>query len=72
MLRGYWQDIVLNVHAPTEDKSDDMMNSLYKELECVFDQFPKYHMKVVRRFQCKSTEWKYFQINIWEWEFTWS
>jgi exonuclease III len=32
--------IVLNVHAPTEDKVDDIKNSFYKELEQVFDQFP--------------------------------
>jgi hypothetical protein len=27
---------VLNVHGPTEDKSDDMKNRFYRELECVF------------------------------------
>jgi hypothetical protein len=32
-LRGRLCDIiVLNVHAPTEDKSDDMKNSFYEEL----------------------------------------
>jgi exonuclease III len=47
MLRGHWCDIiVLNVHVPTEDKID-MKNSLYKELECVFNKFPKYHMKIL-------------------------
>jgi hypothetical protein len=35
--------IVLNVHAPTEDKIDDVKDNL----ERVFDQFPKYHMKVL-------------------------
>jgi hypothetical protein len=54
-LRGHWcHIIVLNVHAPTEDKTDDTKNSFYDELECVFDKFPKYHMKIVRRFQCQS------------------
>jgi exonuclease III len=48
MLRGHWcHIIVLNVHAPTEDKTDDVKDSFYKELECVFDKFPKYHMKVL-------------------------
>jgi hypothetical protein len=42
--------MALNVHASTEDKSDDMKDSSYKEVECVFDQFPKYHMKVVLDF----------------------
>jgi exonuclease III len=48
-LKGRWCDIiVLNVHAPTEDKEDDIKDSFYKELEWVFDQFPRYHMKIVR------------------------
>jgi hypothetical protein len=33
ILRGHWCHIVLNVHAPTEDKIDDMKDSFYKELE---------------------------------------
>jgi hypothetical protein len=41
--------IVLNVHAPTEDKTDDVKDSFYEELECVFDKFPKYHMKILLR-----------------------
>jgi hypothetical protein len=32
------------VHAPSEDKSDDPKDSLYEELEQVFDHFPKYNM----------------------------
>jgi hypothetical protein len=45
-LKGHWcVIIVLNVHAPAEDKEDDIKDSLYKELEQVFDQFPSYHMK---------------------------
>jgi hypothetical protein len=34
------------VHAPTEDKDDDLKNSFYEELEQVFDQFPRHHMKI--------------------------
>jgi hypothetical protein len=46
-LRGRWCDIiVLNVHAPTEDKNDDMKDSFYEELERVLDLFPKHHMTV--------------------------
>jgi len=29
--------------VPTEDKNDDLWDSFYKELKCVFEQF-KYHM----------------------------
>jgi endonuclease/exonuclease/phosphatase family metal-dependent hydrolase len=31
----------------TEDKTDYMKDSFYEELECVFDKFPKYHMKIL-------------------------
>jgi hypothetical protein len=47
ILRGCWcHIIVLNVHAPTEDKIDDVKDSIHKELEPVLDYFPKYHMKI--------------------------
>jgi hypothetical protein len=39
--RGHWCDvIVLNIHAPVEDKTD-MKASFHKELQWVFDTFPK-------------------------------
>jgi hypothetical protein len=48
ILRGRWCNIiVLNVHAPTEDKIDDMKDIFYKELEHVFYKFRKYHMKIL-------------------------
>jgi hypothetical protein len=48
ILRGPWcHIIVLNVHAPTEDKTDDVKDSFYEELERVFDKFPKYRMKIL-------------------------
>jgi hypothetical protein len=47
-LRGCWcHVIVLNVHAPTEDKFDDMKDRLLEEMECVFDKYPNYHMKIL-------------------------
>jgi hypothetical protein len=47
-LKGRWYDIiVLNVHAPTEDKDDVKKDSIYEELEHVFHQFPRYHMKIL-------------------------
>jgi endonuclease/exonuclease/phosphatase family metal-dependent hydrolase len=39
--------IVLNVHAPTEDKIDDVKDGFFEELERVFEKFPKYHMKIL-------------------------
>jgi hypothetical protein len=48
ILNGRWCDIVLlNVHAPTEDKDGDIKDSIYGELEQVFHQFPRYHMKIL-------------------------
>jgi hypothetical protein len=43
ILGGRWcHIIVLNVHAPTEDKTDDVKDSFYEELERVFDKFHNY------------------------------
>jgi len=39
--------MVLNVHAPSEEKSDNLKDSLYEELEQVFDYFPRYHIKIL-------------------------
>jgi hypothetical protein len=50
ILRGSWfHTIVLIVHAPTEDKIDDVKDSFYEELEHIFDKFPKYHMNILLR-----------------------
>ena len=46
VLRGRWCNVVvLNVRAPSEDKSDDLKESSSEELEQGFDHFPKCHMK---------------------------
>jgi hypothetical protein len=48
LLRGRWCNIiVVNVHAPCEDMSDDIKDSFYEELGRVFDQFPRYDMKIL-------------------------
>jgi hypothetical protein len=50
ILRGRWcHIIVLKVHAPTEDETDDVKDSFSEELERVFDKFPKYHKKILLR-----------------------
>jgi exonuclease III len=47
-LSGHWCDIiVLNVHAPLEDKSDDKKDRFYEELACVLYQLPKYRIKIL-------------------------
>jgi len=35
------------VHAPWLEKSDDSKDSFYEELEQVFHNFSKYHMKIL-------------------------
>jgi len=48
VLRGCWCNvIVLNVHAPSEEKSNDSKDSFYDELEQDFDNFPTYHMEIL-------------------------
>jgi len=47
VLRGRWCNIVLNVHPPSEEKSDDSKDSFYEELEQIFDDFSKYHVKII-------------------------
>ena len=47
-LRGRLLHIILvNVHAPSEEKREELKDSFYEELEEVFDHFPKYHMKMI-------------------------
>jgi hypothetical protein len=68
ILRGSWcHIIVLNVHAPTEDKTDDVKDSFYKELERAFDKFLTYHVNIfVGRFKCQSRQGRHFQTDNWE------
>ena len=42
----YIYTLVVNVHAPSEEKSDTSKDSFYAELEQVFDHLPKY-MKIL-------------------------
>ena len=47
-LKGRWCDIIiLSVHAPTEDKDDGIKDSFYEEIERLFDQLPRYHIKIL-------------------------
>jgi hypothetical protein len=67
ILRGRWcHIIVLNVHFPTEDKTDDVKDIFYEELECVFDKFPKYHTKILLGdFNAKVGREDTFKPTIW-------
>jgi hypothetical protein len=43
ILRGRWcHIIVLNVHAPAEDKTDEVKDRLLEDMECVFVKNPNY------------------------------
>jgi hypothetical protein len=53
-LKGHWCGIiVLNVHASTENKDDIIKDSVYEELEQLFDQFHRYHTKILLDFNAK-------------------
>jgi hypothetical protein len=73
ILRGCWCNIiVLNVHAPCEDKGDDVKDSFYKELRHVFDQFPRYDMNILLGdFNTKVDRENIFKPTIGK-EFTWN
>jgi hypothetical protein len=61
-LRGCWCNIiVLNVHAPTQDKIDGVKDSFYEELGSVFGEFPKYNMKILLDFFGKVGKEDIFQ-----------
>jgi hypothetical protein len=48
ILRGRWCNIIVaNVHAPCEDTSDGIKDSFHEKLGRVFDQFPRYDMKIL-------------------------
>jgi hypothetical protein len=66
ILRGRCCNIiVLNVHAPTEDKTDDIKGRFYEELEQAFHTFPVSYENVVRTFQCKSRQGRYCDVLVW-------
>ena len=47
-MRRRWPNIiVINVHAPSGEKSDKSKDNFYEELEQVFVHFPKYRMKIL-------------------------
>jgi hypothetical protein len=66
ILRGRWCNIIaFNVHVPCEDKNDDVKDSFYEELGCVFDQFPRYNMKILPRdFNAKVVRKDIFKSTI--------
>ena len=61
MRDGWCNVILLNVHAPSEEKSDDSKDSFYEELEQVFYHLPKYHMKLL----LGDFSAKYFRTDNW-------
>jgi hypothetical protein len=66
ILSGHWCSIiVLNMHVPCEDKGDDVKDSFYEELGRVFDQFPRYSMKILLGdFNAKVDRENVFKLTI--------
>jgi hypothetical protein len=56
--------MILNVHAPRGDKTDDVKNSFYEEFQCVFDKFPKYHLKILLDFNANVGREDIFKLTI--------
>jgi hypothetical protein len=53
------------MHAPCEDTSNDIKDSFYEELGCVFDQFPRYDMKILfGDFNAKVSREDIFKLTI--------
>ena len=47
-MRGCWCNIiVLNVHAPSEEKSDSSKHSFMRNYEQIFNHISKYQMKIL-------------------------
>jgi hypothetical protein len=44
---------VLNVHAPTEDKTHDVKDRFYEKSECAFHKFPECHTNILLDFNAK-------------------
>ena len=66
VLRGRWCNIiVLNMLAPSEEKSDESKDNFYEEVEQVFYHFLKYHMKILLGdFKAKVGRAKIFKSTI--------
>ena len=48
VVRGRWCNVVVwNVHAPSDNRSDDSKDSLYAELVQVSDHSSKHNMKIL-------------------------
>jgi hypothetical protein len=66
-LTSWWYDITaLNVHSPKQDKTDDMMDSFYEEIELYLINSYTPYKTSVRRFQSQSRYRTHFQTNNWE------
>jgi hypothetical protein len=58
------------MHVQTEYKSDDTTGSLHVELQNIFDQFTKYHIKIlIVDLSAKLGTGRYFEMDNWEQQF---
>jgi hypothetical protein len=59
-------DMMPYAYKIAEDKGGVKKDSFYKELEHVFNQFTKYHKKILFEDFIVKGERRYFQITNWE------
>jgi hypothetical protein len=52
------------VQAPNEEKSDDTKDSFFEEPGSVFNQFTKYHMKILLDFKAKAGRENIFKLTV--------
>lgn len=62
-LRGKFYNVsIVNAHAPTEDKDDNVKTAFYNKLEKVIDKLPRYDMKIILGdFNAKVGKESYYQ-----------
>lgn len=58
----WFHTIVLNVHSPAMDRTDDVKHSFYEEFKHVFDKFPTYHTNIPLDFSAKVSKEDIFKL----------
>jgi hypothetical protein len=64
LLTVHWYKVIPKTYASGEDKTDYTNNTFSEELECIFNNLHKYHLKILfGDFKGQSWQMYYFQTN---------